>query len=718
LWALAGAAIAPAVPATAQQSDWNNASGGSYQTAGNWSPVGVPPVANTIRFVLPGTYTVTLASNATANALSANAGDVTLSLNGNMLTLSSTNSNGVGSAAGATVRVNSGTFLPGDFSLGFNAGSTGTLLLNASSSTTIGTGGIAVGGGGTGNLTVQSGATLTTNNTPWLGVQTTGVGNATVTGSGSLWTAGTTLVVGYFGNGTLNVKNGGVVNANAVNIAQETDSVGKLSVTGPGATFTTNGIANIGGGNASSVAASAQIAVGPGGTVNLNGTTNLRMNAIVNLTGGVLNLNTLNITAGASVNWSAGKVQFANGPSISDQALDLFLAGTHTLGTNRTLAAASGTLTLNSSLAVNGGLVSAPVISINAGLSIGAFGTVQASDMVSLEIGKTMVIEDFGTLGATNAIFNNGGTLQLDGPNALVTGFCQQIGGMVQGTGRFAGGMNIGTMGTVRVTTGDEIIVDTSGCVSSGVIELAGGTMTYSKILSNLGGGFISGYGVFRGSTSSPGGFGLSNSGVVALSGGNTEIHGDVLNGNGGKIVTTGGSVTTFFDDVTHNGAEIRTSAGSSSVFLGSVSGAGPFTGTGTVYMEGDLRPGNSPAAVSFGGDLVLSTASTTKMELAGTQPGLEYDRLLIQGAFHADGALEVTLLNGYLPQAGQQFDLFDFGSFAGDFDTIQLPALGGTLAWDDSQLETAGVLKVVPEPGSAALLLLGLGMMMGRRSR
>lgn len=153
--------------------------------------------------------------------------------------------------------------------------------------------------------------------------------------------------------------------------------------------------------------------------------------------------------------------------------------------------------------------------------------------------------------------------------------------------------------------------MDGVGPTNLGNIELSGGTIEFTKTLSNLANGFISGRGEFRGSTASPGGIGLSNLGVLAFSGGTTDIRGDVQNNAGGHIVNAGGGVLTFYDDVVHNGAEIRTDAGSRTVFFGAQSGAGPFTGTGTVEYAGDLRPGNSPANVTYEGDVLLDSSAS-----------------------------------------------------------------------------------------------------------
>src|SRR4029450_1247268 len=108
-----------------------------------------------------------------------------------------------------------------------------------------------------------------------------------------------------------------------------------------------------------------------------------------------------------------------------------------------------------------------------------------------------------------------------------------------------------------------------------------------------------------------------------ALSGGNSDIRGDVTNSAGARIVTSGaGVITTFYDDVVHNGLEIFTGANSSTVFFGAQSGAGPFTGTGTVYFIGDLRPGNSPASVIYEGDVSLGGGSLFSLGIGWLRVG------------------------------------------------------------------------------------------------
>jgi hypothetical protein len=166
-----------------------------------------------------------------------------------------------------------------------------------------------------------------------------------------------------------------------------------------------------------------------------------------------------------------------------------------------------------------------------------------------------------------------------------------------------------------------------------------------------------------------------------------------VTNAVGGKIISGGGGATIFFDDVANNG-EIRTSANGFTVFFGSASGAGTFTGTGTVNFEGDLTPGNSAAAVQFGGDVVLGPDATLQIEIGGTTAGSQYDQINVAGELSLGGALEISLINGFVPTAGQTFDFILGSDVVGAFSSIELPTLTG-LSWNTSQL-LSGVLSVV----------------------
>jgi hypothetical protein len=74
----------------------------------------------------------------------------------------------------------------------------------------------------------------------------------------------------------------------------------------------------------------------------------------------------------------------------------------------------------------------------------------------------------------------------------------------------------------------------------------------------------------------------------------------------------------------------------------------------------------------------------------------MSFSQLDVSGEVALAGILTVTLAAGYVPSGQQSFDILDWdGGITGTFDSIEFPTLGGLLAWDDSQLYTAGILSV-----------------------
>jgi Tol biopolymer transport system component len=302
--------------------------------------------------------------------------------------------------------------------------------------------------------------------------------------------------------------------------------------------------------------------------------------------------------------------------------------------------------------------------------------------------------------------------LRSDAVIAALNGFSIASGGVLRGDGVLDAGAAAvinPAGGEIRVGSGERLRVTSGAFTNAGRLESIGtgaalAELEFSGAVTNAGAtGTISGRNAilrFNG--------GLTNEGSMALSFGTTDVVGDINNPSTGRIVVSGGSQATFYDDVVNNGT-IQVSAGSTAVYFGAVSGAGSFPGTGTNFFEGDLQPGNSPAAVQVEGDLRLGPNAGLQIELGGTTAGAQYDQLQVGGLLSLDGALDVRLLDGFVPSYGSTFDLLEFGSLLGRFDTIELPALDGGLDWDTTSLYTTGTITAVPEPQSAILGFVAL---------
>jgi hypothetical protein len=152
--------------------------------------------------------------------------------------------------------------------------------------------------------------------------------------------------------------------------------------------------------------------------------------------------------------------------------------------------------------------------------------------------------------------------------------------------------------------------------------------------------------------------------------------------------------------DTTINGP-VSSPAGSTVTIVGGVafnqlvSGAGQFFGPGTVTFNGGFHPGDSPATVNFAGSVTLGLNNTLAIELGGLTPGAQYDQVHVAGQLLLGGTLTVSDINGFTPAANNSFDILDWGTLSGTFSTIVLPSLSGGLAWNTSQLYTAGILSI-----------------------
>jgi len=110
----------------------------------------------------------------------------------------------------------------------------------------------------------------------------------------------------------------------------------------------------------------------------------------------------------------------------------------------------------------------------------------------------------------------------------------------------------------------------------------------------------------------------------------------------------------------------------------------------------------------------------TLQIELGGLARGTEYDVLAASGTvtMQNGSTLAVTLINGFVPQGGEVFDIMDFGGRSGEFGNLSLPALGGGLSWDTSDLYAGGTIVVAPEPATLVMVAMGAAAMVVRRRR
>lgn len=323
-----------------------------------------------------------------------------------------------------------------------------------------------------------------------------------------------------------------------------------------------------------------------------------------------------------------------------------------------------------------------------------------------------------------NTAYANASSLTgLQGSSLDLTDVVLENSGVLHGSAALGTSLINESSGEVQTFTGEQMRFGGSGVNQADAeINNFGGLVRFEGSLTNDAGGFIGGRGVFIANG------GIQNSGVMAFTG-TTDVLGDVEMMAGSQMVTSGFATTTLFDDVVFNDtpgnrAEIRTSEGSATVILGGISGDMNFTGT--VFAEGDLRPGNSPGVGVFEGDFLLGDTAATFIELGGIDSG-EFDQFDIAGDFGLGGSLDVSLIGGFSLGFGQEFLVADVeGSMTGMFSGLNEGSLVGNYGGQDLFItyngfggnRGVGLFTAVPEPSSGCVLLLCACALAGRRKR
>jgi T5SS/PEP-CTERM-associated repeat protein len=186
--------------------------------------------------------------------------------------------------------------------------------------------------------------------------------------------------------------------------------------------------------------------------------------------------------------------------------------------------------------------------------------------------------------------------------------------------------------------------------------------------------------------------------GTITVAAGTLLVNGNVM-----------GSVTDVLmeDEVTQE----RTIGTTSVLTGGTLGGSGLIEGKTTV--QGTLSPGISAGVLRFGGDLSLESSAVVSMELGGELRGTQFDGVDVAGALLYGGTLRIVLLNGFEPEEGDIFDLFNgFTSRSGTFANIVFSS--GT--YQGAFQPETGVLTIVPEPSTCGLLALGISALALRR--
>ncbi len=341
-----------------------------------------------------------------------------------------------------------------------------------------------------------------------------------------------------------------------------------------------------------------------------------------------------------------------------------------------------------------------------------------------------------GVSGTPSAFIFSGGTTS-HANNFNLTGSATISAGGSSGASATAdrvtlsGGFDVGAHTLFMRGTGTGII--------SGVVSGSGGV---TKIDSQ-GTWVLAGANTYSGATNVSAGFFQVGQGGAGQTGtGNVTVQsGATLFGTG---VVRGGSFTAVSGSSLHAGDGTAANSFGTLNFTPAAGGGihslagGIFLGIGTPGNHGSIDPtfGGNPVGTAGYFDYVNDLSRSLGVG-AGSHDLLSFNTAGDAAGYGlvVTGNLQVTG-SGFTAQLGQVFNLLDWSGvvtadFSGfnvgdnyrdgsgdDASQFNLPTLGAGLFWDVSQFTTSGVIVVVPEPGRALLLLLGLAGILTRRRR
>jgi len=348
--------------------------------------------------------------------------------------------------------------------------------------------------------------------------------------------------------------------------------------------------------------------------------------------------------------------------------------GTLTIGSGDTVAVTSGSFVYDSGT-ISGGRLTLASVSVSAahdfstastavsmtGTTWGGSGTLTVAPSTALLLGASTI----------NAPFVNQGAVTVSGTSSLNGSVTNAAGATLRVQGNGSNGT-----GTLTVAT---------GFTNNGTIALTDSTSSYGAILNVTAGTLVNAVGGTIRADTGTGGPRTLNA---------------LLDNHGGFIVATNAVQTTTLTKASAahqnsgtwtiaSGTLSLSGAGTSFANLagGTVQGAGIFSLVGIPFSNaGGINPGTAGTGIlKLVGNYTQAAGGALNIELGGTTPGTQYDRLVDSaGTVTLNGALSVTLVNGFTPALGDTFTVLTFPSRTGT-----IPALNGLLLGGGVQLDT-----------------------------
>ncbi|MBI2753524.1 MAG: filamentous hemagglutinin N-terminal domain-containing protein [Betaproteobacteria bacterium] len=272
-------------------------------------------------------------------------------------------------------------------------------------------------------------------------------------------------------------------------------------------------------------------------------------------------------------------------------------------------------------------------------------------NLAASSVGGALSLTSGGPITQTGALTVGGASTLSAGANPIT---------LTNAGNDFTGAVSLSNSGTNNVSITDANAITIGSSTVGGSFDITATSVLFSGGLS------VNNY-------SFTGGTYTLSTGTYNLGGTTTVVGAATVVASGATINASGGTINV--SGVLNSGTS-SLSVGTLNVLLG-----GTLSGTGTIIgnvnnSAGTVSPGASPGILTISGNYVHGPSGVLDMQIGGTIAGSQYDQLVVSGTTTLGGTLNTTLINGFVPAAGNTFTLIQSsGALTGTFGTIVQPS-------------------------------------------
>ncbi|WP_299519798.1 T9SS type A sorting domain-containing protein [Winogradskyella sp.] len=477
-----------------------------------------------------------------------------------------------------------------------------------------------------GEFNVAAGATMNWNDT----IDAIGVFSGIVSGDlnwGADFSVTASAVFNFTGNNTINNLGGDLIGGGTLtNLSTISLITGNLAIE-DGTTLENDGVINLIGGADLLIDADGTINNNSSGEINFLGNDgNIASQSFVDDTRVLNNQGTLSVALPSDTDNCSISINMTNNDGIID--ID------------------NGTLNLN----YEGITLSAGTYNIDTnGMLAWAFPINVTGDLTGILDGNIFWNDDIIVPGSTAFNFTGSGSISWNSGNIEGGGTLTNENLIIKtagGTKRISSGSTLNNNGEIRQIVGGTISIATNSVLnnnSGGIIDLQASTSGFSN------------FGV------SPNTFNNAGTLLSNAASGSTIISAQLSNS---------GTIDVVQNTLTINGSGTLTNEAS-----GIIKGTGTLTlpsGSSDFVNSGTFAPGASPGILSLVNEYNSSPSSVLQVELNGTDQGINYDLLTIDGDANLDGNIDLIL--GFSPSVNDEFVVLNTSGPGDTIDQCDLP--------------------------------------------